>query len=61
MDNAATKALEAWVAGGGEVITLSDEAAAEFNAASSVLAGEVTAELEADGINAAAWSAALKK
>lgn len=61
MDNAATKALAAWKDAGGEVITLSADAAAEFNAASSVLAGEVTAELEADGIKAADWSAALKK
>ncbi|MGR3812548.1 MAG: TRAP transporter substrate-binding protein [Cognatishimia activa] len=61
MDNAATKALTDWAAAGGEVIELSAEAAAEFNAASDVLAGEVTAELEGDGVNAVAWSAALKK
>ncbi|SFR08784.1 TRAP transporter substrate-binding protein [Poseidonocella sedimentorum] len=60
MSNSATGALKAWADAGGEIITLSPEAAAEFDAASASLAEEVIAELEADGVNAAAWAAALK-
>lgn len=61
MTNAGVKSLEKWAAGGGEVITLSPEAAAEFNAASSKLAEALIAELEGDGIDAWAWAAALQK
>ena len=61
MDNAATKALDAYVAAGGEVIDLSAEAAAEFNAASDALAADVIAELQADGVNAEVWAEALRK
>ncbi|MEM1298059.1 MAG: TRAP transporter substrate-binding protein [Pseudomonadota bacterium] len=56
MDNAATKALEAYAAGGGEIIDLTPEAAAEFNSASQVLAGEVISELGAED-----WAAALRQ
>ncbi len=60
MSTAGVKALEKWEAEGGAVIHLSAEAAAEFNAASAALAGELIAELEADGINAQEWADALK-
>lgn len=60
MATSAVKALDKWVAGGGEVIELSSDAAAEFNAASAELAKTVIDELESDGIDAAAWAAALK-
>ena len=55
------KALEAWAGEGGEVIELTDEAKAEFDAASAALAEQLIAELEADGIGAAEWAAALKQ
>ena len=61
MSTAGVKALEKWEAEGGEVVRLSDEAAAEFNAASSSLAESVIAELEGDGIGAAAWAEALRQ
>jgi len=54
------KALEKWEAEGGEVIKLSPERAAEFDAASSQLATALIAELEADGIKAQQWADALK-
>ena len=60
MSTAGVKALEKWEAGGGEVIRLSADVAAEFDAASSALAAEVIAELEADGINAKEWADALQ-
>lgn len=61
MANAATRALKAWVAKGGQVIDLTPEAAAEFNRATDALAEKVIAELQADGVNANAWAAALRK
>lgn len=61
MDNAATRALDAWVAKGGQVIDLTPEATAEFNRATDALADKVIAELQADGVNAKAWAAALQK
>jgi len=61
MSVSGVKALEKWAAEGGEVINLSAEAAAEFDAASATLATEVIAELEADGINAQEWADALGK
>ena len=60
MSSAAIKAEKAWVDAGGELITLSADAAAEMDAASAALADEVIAELEAEGIKAADWAAALK-
>ena len=60
MARAGGKSLDKWVAAGGEVVELSAEAAAEFNAASAGLAATVIAELEADGIAAQAWADALK-
>ena len=60
MSKSAVKAEKTWVEAGGEIITLSAEAAAEFDAASAAKADEVIAELEADGIKAAEWAAALK-
>ncbi len=60
MTNASDRALAAWVEEGGEVITLSDEAAAEFNAASDGLASEIIAELDGEGIDASGWAAALR-
>jgi len=60
MTNAAVNSEKAWVDAGGEIITLSAEAAAEFDAASAELADKLIAELEADGIKAADWAAALK-
>jgi len=61
MSTAGVKALETWEAEGGEVVRLSPEAAAEFDAASASLAEALIAELEADGIDAGAWAAALKQ
>ena len=61
MSTAGVKSLEKWEAEGGEVIRLSDEAIAEFNAASASLADEVIAELDAEGIDASGWAAALRK
>lgn len=61
MDTAANKSLASWIEGGGSVTELSDEAVAEFNNASADLASKVIAELEADGVSAAAWAAALKE
>ena len=60
MTNASDRALAKWVEGGGEVIELSDEAAAEFNAASDDLAASVIAELDGEGIDASGWAAALR-
>lgn len=60
MSVSAVKAEEAWVASGGEIVQLSTDEAAQFNAASAALAEKVIAELEADGIKAADWAAALK-
>ena len=60
MTNASEKALAAWMQDGGEVIDLSAEAAAEFNAASDSLAADVIAELDGDGIDATGWAAALR-
>ena len=61
MSTSAVKAEEKWVAGGGEIIMLSDESAAEFDQASAALAEKIIGELEADGIKAAAWAEALRK
>lgn len=61
MTNAADKALAKWTEGGGELIKLSDEAAAEFNAASDQLAASVIKELDGDGVDASAWATALRK
>ena len=61
MSNAGAKSLEKWASEGGEIITLSPEAAAEFNEASAGLAKKVIAELEEDGIGAAAWAEALSQ
>jgi len=60
MRNAADKAFENWLADGGELIELSAEEAARFDAASAGIADAVIAELESEGINAAEWAAALK-
>ncbi|MEK9553943.1 MAG: hypothetical protein VW446_11830, partial [Alphaproteobacteria bacterium] len=60
MSTSGVKALEKWAADGGEVIRLSPEQAAEFDAASSQLATALIAELEADGIKAQQWADALK-
>lgn len=61
MANASDRALAAWVKGGGEVVTLSAEAAAEFNAATDKLAAQVIAELDKDGVKASEFAAALRK
>lgn len=60
MSTSGVKALAKWEGAGGEVIQLSAERAAEFDAASSRLATALIAELEADGINAQEWADALK-
>ena len=60
MTSASDRALDAWLAEGGELHTLSPEAAAEFNAASDSLAATVIAELEAVGIDASGFVAALR-
>lgn len=60
MSTSAVKAEKKWIDGGGELITLSAEAASEFDTASAALAEKLIAELEADGIKAAAWAEALK-
>jgi len=60
MSTSGVKALEKWVAAGGELIELSSERAVEFDAASSKLATALIAELEADGIKAQEWADALK-
>ncbi len=60
MSTSGVKALDKWVAAGGEVVELSSERAAEFDAASSKLATALIAELEADGIKAQEWADALK-
>lgn len=60
MTNAADRALAKWIEQGGEVIELSPEAAAGFNAASDALAAAVIAELDGEGVDASAWAAALR-
>ena len=60
MTTASDVALEKWLAEGGELHTLTPEAAAEFNAASDNLAAEVVAELDAEGIDASEFAAALR-
>jgi len=60
MTNAAVKSEKAWVESGGEIVSLSADAAAEFDAASAALAKTLIGELEADGIKAADWASALK-
>lgn len=60
MTNASHKALEKWLAEGGELIELSPEAAEEFDAASADLAASVIAELDGEGIDASGWAAALR-
>ena len=60
MTNASDRALDAWLAEGGELHTLPPEAAAEFNAASDSLAAEVIAELDGEGIDASGFAAALR-
>ncbi len=59
MTNASDRALAKWLDEGGELIELSAEAAAEFNAASDNLAAEVIAELDGEGIDATGWAAAV--
>lgn len=61
MDTGSTRALAAWVEAGGELIELDEAAAAEFNAATDALAQTVIDELEADGVDAGAFVAALRK
>jgi len=61
MANASDRALAAFVKSGGEAIDLTPDAAAEFNAATDALAEQVIVELQADGVNAEAWAAALRK
>ena len=60
MTTASERARDAWLEGGGELIELSSEAAAEFNAASDNLAEAVIAELDGEGIAASEWAAALR-
>ena len=60
MTNASDRALAKWLDDGGELIELSAEAAAEFNAASDDLAAQVIAELDGEGIDASGWAAAVK-
>ncbi|MDE0533690.1 MAG: TRAP transporter substrate-binding protein [Albidovulum sp.] len=60
MTSASDRALANWLDGGGEVIDLSAEAAAEFNFASDNLAATVIAELDGEGKDASGWAAALK-
>lgn len=60
MTSASDRALAKWIEGGGEVIDLSADAAAEFNAASDTLAAAVIAELDGEGIDASGWAAALR-
>ena len=60
MTNAADRALAKWIEEGGELIELSPEGAAGFNAASDALAAEVIAELDGEGVDASAWAAALR-
>jgi len=60
MTNAAVSSEKAWVESGGEIVALSADAAAEFDAASAALAEQLIAELESEGIKAADWAAALK-
>ena len=60
MSASAVNAEKKWVAGGGEIVTVTAESAAEFDAASAALAKELIAELEAEGIKAADWADALK-
>ena len=60
MTNASDRALAAWVEAGGEIVKLSPDAAAEFNAASDNLAATVIAELDGEGIDASGWAAALR-
>ncbi len=60
MTSASDKAFQAWLEAGGEHVVLSAEAAAEFDAASASLASEVIAELDAEGIDASGWAAALR-
>lgn len=61
MTSASDRALATWLESGGELIELSPEAAAEFNAASDNLASEVIAELDGEGIDASGWAAALRR
>lgn len=61
MSVSAVKAEKKWVEAGGKLITLSAEAAEEFDAASAALAEKLIKELEGDGIKAAAWAESLKK
>ena len=60
MSRAGEGALANWADAGGEIINLSADAAAEFDAASAGLAADLIAELEAEGIGAQAWADALK-
>ena len=60
MSRSGVEALKKWEAEGGNVIRLSAEAAAEFDAASAALASDLIAELEGEGIDAQAWADALK-
>ena len=60
MTTASDRALAKWLDEGGELIELSADAAAEFDAASDNLAAEVIAELDGEGIDATGWAAALR-
>jgi TRAP-type C4-dicarboxylate transport system substrate-binding protein len=60
MTNAAVNSEKAWIGAGGEIVMLSADAAAEFDATSAALAESLIAELEGEGIKATDWAAALK-
>lgn len=61
MSVAAVNAEKKWVEAGGEIVELTEEAAAEFDAASAALAEQVISELESEGIKAKSWAQDLKK
>ena len=60
MTRASDRALAKWVEEGGEIVELTPEAAAEFNAESDNLAASVIVELDGEGIDASGWAAALR-
>ena len=57
----ADRALQAFADLGKEIITLSPEEAAKFNAATDALAESVVAELEADGVSVSGYVSALRE
>ncbi len=61
MTTASEKALAAWVKGGGEIVDLPAQAAAEFNAKTDALAEQVITELDGKGVDASSFAAALKQ